>query len=114
MSRHFCVWLMKPATKDTPAEYCGESVGWKMERDDDGNLVRKYQTLCGKHLRRVEEIKQMRQHAIVSRTCMHIIPNSEPLQFCGKPATHQAEDIDELYFSCEEHKISVSEPIQES
>jgi hypothetical protein len=44
-----CCWILTPFTKTEQASYCNKPVGWKMVRDDDGNLVRKYNPICDYH-----------------------------------------------------------------
>ena len=44
-----CVWVLKPATENSPAVYCEKYTDWKMVLDEDGNRVRDYFHFCNKH-----------------------------------------------------------------
>lgn len=41
-----CKYVLSPAKAGVSAKYCGKPVKYKMVRDDDWNLVRKYENLC--------------------------------------------------------------------
>ena len=50
MPQHICCWVITPAAPGQTPVYCGKRiVTYKLERDDDGNKVRKYDTLCSEH-----------------------------------------------------------------
>ncbi|AWN04046.1 hypothetical protein PBI_PEREGRIN_221 [Rhodococcus phage Peregrin] len=44
-----CRWVLRPYAPGQDAVYCEKPVGWRMVRDDDFNLVRKYNTFCDVH-----------------------------------------------------------------
>lgn len=45
-----CCWVIKPATPETPAEYCGCKTKYTMQVDPDlGIKVRVYDSLCPYH-----------------------------------------------------------------
>ena len=43
-----CRWILSPVNF-FPAQYCDAPITWTMERDDDGNLVRKHKVFCPEH-----------------------------------------------------------------
>jgi hypothetical protein len=53
-----CCYILRPNTRTQRAEYCGRKTKWKMVRDDDYNLVRKYNAFCDEHQRVVDEKKK--------------------------------------------------------
>lgn len=45
-----CCWCTKPATPETPAEYCGAKTKYTVQLDQDsGTRVRVYDSLCPYH-----------------------------------------------------------------
>lgn len=44
-----CCWVISPATKDKPAQYCSNAVKYTIQFDDDGNKKRVYNTFCDGH-----------------------------------------------------------------
>lgn len=50
-----CVWIHKPAKPGEPAIFCNKPTSFTMVRDDDENLVRKYDSLCSEHRKKEDE-----------------------------------------------------------
>lgn len=46
---HTCTWVLRPAEPGRAAQYCGLSVSYSMQLDDDGRKIRKYSSLCQAH-----------------------------------------------------------------
>lgn len=45
-----CRFVLKTALDAPPrGQYCEAPVGWRVVKDDDQNLVRKYKTFCDTH-----------------------------------------------------------------
>ncbi len=45
-----CSWVLRPATKELKAIYCGEAVGYTNPiHPDSGQRERKYETFCPAH-----------------------------------------------------------------
>lgn len=44
-----CSWVLVTAKPDRAPVICRKPTRWKMVRDDDGNLVRKYEPFCDEH-----------------------------------------------------------------
>ena len=47
--KHSCTWINHSDFTQRDTMYCGKPVGWTMVKDDDGNRVRQYNTLCDEH-----------------------------------------------------------------
>ena len=50
-----CCYLLKSMPVDPVNEYCGVPTNYTMVRDDDGNLVRKYNPWCLEHTMKVRD-----------------------------------------------------------
>ena len=55
-SKHTCCWVKIPASSGggdpllrRDAVFCGKPTSYRMERDDDDNLVRRYLSFCDEH-----------------------------------------------------------------
>lgn len=55
--KHNCRWVLRPASPGVDAIYCEKPVKYKMVRDDDQNLVRKYNAFCDEHQKKAQEQK---------------------------------------------------------
>ena len=53
--KHSCHWIKEPAKVGKDAIYCGKPVKYKMEKDDDKNSRRKYNTFCDEHQQLVDK-----------------------------------------------------------
>jgi len=51
MAKHYCAWIVKPASPGTDAIYCGANIDhYVLRKDEDGNSQRKYDDCCPRHM----------------------------------------------------------------
>jgi hypothetical protein len=48
--------MKTPASPGVDAVYCGQPVKYYIKKDDDGNKIRTYDSLCEFHRERVDEM----------------------------------------------------------
>lgn len=51
-----CTWINHSDFTKRDTMLCGKRVGWRIVKDDDDNLVRKYNNLCDEHQKQADAI----------------------------------------------------------
>lgn len=61
-----CRWVLKSASDSILhiADYCGMPVKYKLLKDDDQNVYRKYDTFCDWHKQIAEQMKYQKEDQI--------------------------------------------------
>ena len=59
--KHNCRWVIKPYANGEQAVYCEKPVRYHIEKDDDGNPVRVYDTFCAEHKPLADAIDKERE-----------------------------------------------------
>lgn len=55
----FCCWVVRPATRETPAEYCEKPTNWTIALDEDRRRVKQYEPFCPEHMERARALEEL-------------------------------------------------------